>query len=193
MYALDLPGFGESEVLMPLSVDEVSDVVYDFVSILSIDKPIILGHSYGGRVAISYASKYPISKLVLVSSAGIRQKLKIAKRMKIKLYKVLKKCHLKVRMGSKDYLNADNIKKAMLVKAVNKDLQEEMKKITSPTLLIYGKDDNVTPLDMGYKIKDNIKDSFLVELDNCGHFPYLERFSIFSLILNSFLVGDVVD
>lgn len=134
-----------------------------------------------------------MSKLVLVSSAGIRQKLKIAKRMKIKLYKVLKKCHLNVRMGSKDYLNADNIKKTMLVKAVNKDLQEEMKKITSPTLLIYGKDDNVTPLDMGYKIKDNIKDSFLVELDNCGHFPYLERFSIFSLILNSFLVGDVVD
>lgn len=193
MYAIDLPGFGESEVLMPLSVDEVSDVIYDFVCILGIDKPVILGHSYGGRVAISYASKYPISKLVLVSSAGIRQKLKIAKRMKIKLYKVLKKCHLNVRMGSKDYLNADNIKKTMLVKAVNKDLQEEMKKITSPTLLIYGKDDNVTPLDMGYKIKDNIKDSFLVELDNCGHFPYLERFSIFSLILNSFLVGDVVD
>ena len=178
---------------MPLSVDEVSDVIYDFVCILGIDKPVILGHSYGGRVAISYASKYCVSKLVLVSSAGIRQKLKIAKRMKIKLYKVLKKCHLKVRMGSKDYLNADNIKKIMLVKAVNKDLQEEMKKITSPTLLIYGKDDNVTPLDMGYKIKDNIKDSFLVELDNCGHFPYLERFSIFSLILNSFLVGDVVD
>lgn len=193
MYAIDLPGFGESEVLMPLSVDEVSDVIYDFVCILGIDKPVILGHSYGGRVAISYASKYPISKLVLVSSAGIRQKLKIAKRMKIKLYKILKKCHLKVRMGSKDYLNADNIKKIMLVKAVNKDLQEEMKKINSPTLLIYGKDDNVTPLDMGYKIKDNIKDSFLVELDNCGHFPYLERFSIFSLILNSFLVGDVVD
>lgn len=37
---------------MPLSVDEVSDVIYDFVCILGIDKPVILGHSYGGRIRI---------------------------------------------------------------------------------------------------------------------------------------------
>lgn len=190
MYSIDLPGFGQSEVLMPLSVDEVSDVIYDFVKLLDINNPIILGHSYGGRVAICYASKYDVSKLVLVSCAGIKQKLNISKRLKIKVYKALKKCHLPVKMGSNDYQNADNVKRVMLVKAVNNDLTKEMNKINVPALLIYGKDDSTTPLELGYKIKDNIKGSMLVEMDNCGHFPYLERYSIFLLILNSFLIGE---
>ena len=128
---------------------------------------------------------------MLVSSAGIKQKLKISKRLKIKVYKALKKCHLPIKMGSSDYQNADNVKRIMLVKAVNRDLTEEMKLIKVPTLLIYGKDDDVTPLELGYRIKENIKGSVLVEMDNCGHFPYLDRFSVFLLILNSFLLGDI--
>ena len=191
VYSLDLPGFGESEVLSPLSVDEVSDVIFGFVMKLNINNPIILGHSYGGRVAVCYASKHEVSKLVLVSSAGIKQKLKISKRLKIKVYKALKKCHLPIKMGSSDYQNSDNVKRIMLVKAVNRDLTEEMKLIKVPTLLIYGKDDDVTPLELGYRIKENIKGSVLVEMDNCGHFPYLDRFSVFLLILNSFLLGDI--
>ena len=160
---------------------------------LNIVKPIIIGHSYGGRIGICYAAKYDVNKLVLVSSAGIKQKLKISKRLKIKVYKTLKKCHLPIKMGSKDYQNADNVKKIMLVKAVNTDLKEEMNKITCPTLLIYGKEDTVTPLKLGYDIKNNIKDSSLIEIDDCGHFPYLERFSVFNLILSSFLAGEVND
>ena len=193
VFSIDLPGFGESDVLLPLNVDEVADIIHEFVILLNIDNPIILGHSYGGRVGICYASKYRVCKLVLVSSAGIKQKLNISKRLKIKVYKMLKKCHFNVKMGSNDFLNADNVKKIMLIKAVNTDLKDNMKLINIPTLLIYGKDDSVTPLSLGYDIKKNIIGSSLIEIDNCGHFPYLERFSIFLLILNSFLLGDSND
>ncbi|MDE6584901.1 MAG: alpha/beta hydrolase, partial [Anaeroplasmataceae bacterium] len=85
---------------------------------------------------------------------------------------------------------ADNVKRIMLVKAVNTDLKEQMRKITVPTLLIYGTLDQETPLALGYQIKNNIKNSELIELEECGHFPYLERPSVFSIILMSFLVGD---
>ena len=92
-------------------------------------------------------------------------------------------------MGSKDYQNADNVKKIMLVNAVNTDLKEEMNNINTPTLLIYGKLDKVTPLELAYDIKNNIKDSTLIEIDDCGHFPYIERPNIFNLILRSFLMN----
>lgn len=176
-----------------MDVLDVSEVLREFIVKLNIDNPIILGHSYGGRIAIVYASKYDVKKLILVSSAGIKQKLKISKRVRIKIYKAFKKAHLPVKMGSADYQNADNVKRIMLVKAVNLDLSEYMQKIIVPTLLIYGEDDKVTPLEVARKINHNIKNSSLITIESCGHFPYLERFNYFSLILMSFLVGDGVD
>ena len=160
---------------------------------LGVEAPILCGHSYGGRVAIVYASKYSVEKLVLISSAGLKQKLKFSKWFKIRVYKILKKCHLPVKMGSTDYQNADNVKRIMLVKAVNTDLKKELKLIAAPTLLLYGTKDTVTPLSLGYKMKEYIHNSELIELEECGHFPYLERPSIFSLILMSFLVGEAND
>ena len=60
VYAIDLPGFGKSDIGVPLSVEEVTEIVHKFILEMKIEKPIILGHSYGGRVAIVYASKYPV-------------------------------------------------------------------------------------------------------------------------------------
>ncbi len=193
VYAIDLPGFGQSEVGVPFSVEEVADLIYSFTLEMAISNPILLGHSYGGRVAIVYAAKYQVKKLVLVSAAGIRQKLRFSKKLKIKIYKMLKKCHLPIKMGSTDYQNADNVKRIMLVKAVNQDLSEFMVKIKSPTLLIYGVCDDVTPLKLAEQIKSKIKNSVLIKIEECGHFPYLERASYFSIILMSFLLGDSND
>ncbi|MCM1130384.1 MAG: alpha/beta hydrolase [Roseburia sp.] len=193
VYRIDLPGFGESAVGVPLGVEEIAEIIHDFVVELGLEAPILCGHSYGGRVAIVYASKYSVEKLVLISSAGLKQKLKFSKWFKIRVYKILKKCHLPVKMGSTDYQNADNVKRIMLVKAVNTDLKKELKRIAAPTLLLYGTKDTVTPLSLGYKMKEHIYNSELIELEECGHFPYLERPSIFSLILMSFLVGEAHD
>lgn len=190
VYAVDLPGFGESEIGMPLSVEEVADILREFIIKMNISKPIILGHSYGGRIGIIYAAKYEVSKLVLVSAAGIKQKLNVSKKIKVKLYKALKKCHIPVKMGSQDYKNADNVKRAMLVNAVNTDLQSYMKKIKVPTLLIYGANDEVTPLSVAKKIEKTIKGAVLIQMEECSHFPYLERPNYFVLILTSFLIGD---
>ena len=190
VYTIDLPGFGKSEIGVPLGVEEVADLIHDFVIKLNIEAPILAGHSYGGRVAIFYSSKYAVEKLVLISSAGMKQKLKFSKRFKVRVYKILKKCHLPVKMGSKDYQNADNVKRIMLVKAVNLDLREQMKHIVAPTLLLYGTKDTVTPVSLGYQIKECIHNAELIELEECGHFPYLDRLSIFSIIMMSFLLGD---
>lgn len=190
VYSIDLPGFGQSSIGVPLGIEEIADILYKFIEKFQIERPIICGHSYGGRIGIVYASKYPVDKLVLISSAGLKQKLKISKKLKIRIYKMLKKCHLPVKMGSTDYRNADNVKRIMLVKAVNKDLTEYMYKITAPTLLIYGEKDDVTPVVMANQIKERIKGASLIVMEECGHFPYLERASFFTIILMSFLLGE---
>lgn len=165
-------------------------MIHRFIVKLNIIKPIILGHSYGGRIGIVYASKYEVDKLVLVSSAGIKEKLTKRKQFKVKLYKFFKRYNIKLNLGSKDYKDADVVKKEMLVKTVNQDLRKYMNNINVPTLLLYGKNDMTTKVELGEIINKEIKDSTLILLDECGHFPYLDRPNYFLLILNSFLMGD---
>lgn len=189
VYLIDLPGFGESEIGLPLNLYEVVDIIHQFVVNLNIDNPILLGHSYGGRLAIIYSAIYPVKKLILVASAGIKEKLTLKKRINIKIYKMLKKMNINIKMGSKDYIDADNVKRKMLVDAVNTDLTAEMNQISTECLLLYGGNDSTTPIELGRKIEKNIKNSRLIEIENAGHFPYLEQPSVFNLILSSFLIG----
>ena len=189
VYSLDLPGFGESKISKSMDIEEVTKIIKEFVDRLKINNPILLCHSYGGRIGIVYSSKYYVRKLVLVSSPGVKE-VSFKKRIKIRIYKILKVFRIKLNIGSEDYKNADEIMKEMLVKTVNQDLVEYMKGIDTQTLLMYGDKDNVTPLSMGYKINSFIKGSRVVVLKECGHFPYLERPGYFMFILNCFLLGE---
>lgn len=192
VYSIDLPGFGDTNIGLPFNLYEVADIIHEFCNRFNIDNPIIIGHSYGGRIGIIYAAKYKVRKLILVSSAGIRQPLSIKKKANIKIYKLLKKFNFKPRMGSRDYISSDNVKKRMLVDAVNTDLKEEMNNISSEVLLIYGEKDKTTPLDLANKINGNIKNSGLVIMNDCGHFPFLDKPYEFQLIIDSFLAGDII-
>ena len=190
--AIDLPGFGETEIGLPMDLYMVSELLHKFVVCMNIKKPIFLGHSYAARILGIYASKYEVSKLIIVSGAGIKQKLSMKNRIKIRIYKFFKKRNIILKTGSVDYINSDNVKRVMLVNAINTDITKELKTIKAPTLLIYGSKDKVTPLSLGYKMKELIEYSELIKLDGCGHFPYIEQPTIFNLIINSFLVSEVV-
>lgn len=126
-----------------------------------------------------------------MDSAGVKQPLTMKKKANIRLYKLLKKFNLNPKMGSKDYINSDNVKRRMLVDAVSTDLKEEMNNINVEVLLIYGENDKTTPLSLANEIKANIKNSGLVVIEDAGHFPYLDKPYVFQLILDSFLASDV--
>ena len=188
IYQIDLPGFGLSEIKEAYSVSDYAEIINKFCLKLKITNPIIVGHSFGGRIAIIYASKYKLKKLVLVASPGIKERFNLIKWFKIKIYKLSKKINLKLNMGSTDYKNASNVLKDVLVKAVNYDLGDDLSKINCETLLIYGKKDRSVPLYIGKKINNKIKNSGIVVMDT-GHFPYIERFRAFLVILKSFICG----
>ena len=192
VYQIDLPGFGKSEISGEYSLDEYADIINEFCLSLAINSPIILGHSFGGRVGIVYASKYKVKKLILVCSPGVKQKFNILKWFKVKIYKLMKFLKLNINTGSNDYKNAKGYLKNILVKAVNRDLSMELSKIDTPTLLIYGgKDKTVKPY-IGKEINKKIKNSGLVIVPNCGHFPYIERFRYFLIVLKAFIIGDSI-
>ena len=71
---IDLPGHGLSEEPSPsTTIYDYADVVKEIMNYLNIDKPSLIGHSFGGRVAIVYASKYSVDKLILFGSPCIKK------------------------------------------------------------------------------------------------------------------------
>ena len=71
---IDLPGFGESsEPLESLSIYEYTEVIEKLLKELNIVNPIIIGHSFGGRIAIIYASRNKTEKIVLFGAPCIRE------------------------------------------------------------------------------------------------------------------------
>ena len=89
--------------------------------------------------------------------------------------------------GSKDYNNVNEIMKRTLILAVNTDLKAYLKEIAAPTLLIWGDNDQITPIKDGIMMQKLIPDAGLVILKDAGHHAYLEKYYEFRMILASFL------
>ena len=191
-YQLDLPGFGKSPLNRAFSLEDYVEILRSFCSELDINNPIILGHSFGGRIAIKYAASYDVSKLILVSTPGIKEKPKFKNIIRIRIYKIFKYFNIKVIMGSKDYRNAKGVLKETLVKIVNEDLNTQLQKIQVPTLIIFGEKDNIVPVRIAKKMHVVIPSSGLIIIPGCGHFPYIERYRYFLIVIKSFLQTDTV-
>lgn len=190
LYLIDLPGFGNTKINRFLSIYDVVDILHKFILKLNISNPILICHSYGGRLGIIYSSKYKVKALVLISSHGVKLKQKGFKRIKYYIYKQFKKFNINLNLGSLDYKNSSGIKRKMLLDTVNKDLTNEMNLINIPTILIYGTNDKDTPINpIGNYINSHIKNSILFPIKDSSHFVYLEKPLIVSLIINSFLEG----
>lgn len=199
VYLIDLPGFGKSSIPdFVVDIKFLSELINDFIETNKLIKPIIVGHSYGGRVASEYASTYTnINKLILIDSAGIKR-FSLIKWIKIKIYKckkiyykltkqVMKYNELICKSGSKDYVAANPILKKMLISAVNYDQKKSFKKISYETLIIWGSNDDSTPLKDGKKINKLISNSELIIISRSGHFPFIDNYSYFIKIIGSYL------
>lgn len=199
VHALDLIGFGKSdEPFKPYSLNDYILFLRDYIKNKNIINPIILGHSFGGRIAIKYTSIFKdVSKLILVDSAGIRR-INLSNKFKILKYKVLKKWYkltsnkkmynlLINNSGSYDYKLSSSVMKQTLSLIVNENLNKHIKKIKTTTLIIWGKNDKVTPYKDALYLKKHIKESKLVSFENTGHFPYLENKEDFNKVVKEFL------
>lgn len=188
-YQIDLPGFGKSTINDAMDLDEYTNIIREFIVKYDIENPIIIGHSFGGRIAINYASLYDVSKLVLINSAGIRN-FNLNTYCKIKLYKLCKKLNIKNNSGSTDYKNSSSVLKGTMNKIVPIDLKDKLSLINCETLILWGELDKTTPLKDGKVMNKLIDNSTLITIPRAKHFPYIEKYQYFTLLLNSFLISD---
>ena len=191
---IDLPGFGKSsEPTYGYTVYDYFEIVDELLRKLKIKNPIMIGHSFGGRISIIYAAKKGVEKLVLLASPFKRRVKKNT--FKIKLLKFLKKVpvvkelesYMKTKIGSRDYRNATPIMRLILVNTVNEDLTEYLKQIESPTLLIWGDLDTEAPLEDAKYAETIMKDAGLIIYQGATHYAYLERINEVINVLNVFL------
>ena len=104
---LDLPGFGESEEPPRVwSVDDYVDFLQELLDHLQITHVSFIAHSFGARIALRYAYRFPVEKMVLTGAAGIQAKRGLGYHIRVKTYKLLKKLHAAPAMGSSDYQSA---------------------------------------------------------------------------------------
>ena len=189
---VDLPGFGlSSEPDYAYSVYDYVELLKELFDTLEIKNPTLIGHSFGGRLSIIYASKYEVEKIVLFGSPCVRHEYKSAKQTilktlkKIKILKPLANL-MKKYTGSADYKNATPIMREVLVKTVNEDLAECAKRIKAPALLIWGDNDTAVPVSHAKELNNLLEDSDLIVLPG-SHYCYLENLHQVINILNNFL------
>lgn len=191
---IDLPGFGKSmEPDYVYSVYDYAFVVNDLLEFLNVINPIMVGHSFGGKVALVYAYKYNLSKLILFAPPFICHKRKLIFKEKIIKWFIklphfsFVKNFLRRHTGSSDYRNASVMMRKVLVKHVNTDITLEVSKINVPTLIIWGYNDKAVSYFDGLKLNSLIKDSKLITYFNCGHYAYLESLNRTANIVRKFI------
>ncbi|MGD9570141.1 MAG: alpha/beta fold hydrolase [Sedimentibacter sp.] len=200
---LDLPGFGESDMPnSPWNSYDYADCIKKFIDALEIKSLILFGHSHGGRISIILSSKYDfVKKLVLIDSAGIIPKRKLKYYIKVYTFKLLKKFYsitasgsnaeklekFYKKYGSTDYRESQGVMRQTMVKVINDNLIDLLPKIKAPTLLIWGENDQDTPLYMGKIMEEKIHDSGLIILKDAGHYSYIDCYDQFKAVINVFL------
>lgn len=208
--AIDFPAHGESgRPPRPWGVKEFAECTLDLIRQLDLAPCDIIAHSFGGRVALYLAAHEPqtVKRLVITGGAGLRnpeteeqKKRKESFQRKKKLLQGLAKAPfiggmakksleaLRRKYGSADYNALDEDMRQTFVKVINEDLRPLLPSIRASTLLIWGENDQDTPLWMGQTMEKEIPDAGLVIFENDDHFAYLRQWPRFVAVVRAFLI-----
>ncbi|MDR2342008.1 MAG: alpha/beta hydrolase [Campylobacteraceae bacterium] len=170
---LDFPGFGNSSAKEPVNSFDVRDITKEFLCSIGKDPQIIVGHSFGGKIALLLNPK----NIVLLSSSGIVLPKKLWVKIKIKLFKIAKCFGFKGLyriFASKDVKGMDLVMYETFKKVVNEDMSKYFKDYKGRAVIFWGKDDETTPIIAAHKIASLVKNSTLFELQG-DHFFFLDK------------------
>lgn len=193
----DIPGFGESDI--PNEIWDVSSYaswLKSFVKELGLEKFDVIAHSFGGRIIIKFLqnNQRMVDKLILHGSAGIRNELNLKQKL-LKtgsnvsprfIKKIFKKV-LNPLLKDKDYSKANETMKEIMKKVIEEDLSVYLNNIHNKTLLIWGENDKLVPLNYAYEFNRKINNSELITIENSGHSAFKTNTEEFLRIVLNFL------
>ena len=193
---VDLPGFGESSEPDTIwTMYDYASCIHELLKDLKVDNPTLIGHSFGGKISLIYASKYKTDRLIVFGSPFKKSIKKLS--FKTRIFKLIKKIPFlkglekfaKKHIGSRDYKNASEFMRKILVEHVNLDITEDVRNIKCPTLIIWGTMDVEVPIEDAYELEKLIVDSAVIPYEGCSHYAYLERLGQTLSIIKKF-IGD---
>ena len=181
----DLPGFGKSEEPQKAwNLDQYCDFVEEFIKVLNLDKFYLLGHSFGGELAVKYSLRFPekINKLFLLDASCIRTRDPKKKLLYIisKIFIIfsfssfLRKAFYRFIVGKSDYLSVEGVMRDTYLKVIAEDLSGVLSQVQVSTTIIWGEKDNITPIKDAKLINSKIRNSSLKIIPNIGHSSHLE-------------------
>lgn len=202
VFLVDLPGFGGSDSPpVPWSVEDYAQAINGLIKELEIEKPVLMGHSHGGRIICKIASEDNIYRaLILVSSGGVDMP-SLTVRLKILWFKTIKLLvrplgkigekiidNYRKKLGSRDYQEAGPMRDTM-VKVVNYKLFKILPKIKIPTLIIWGSDDKTLSYEQAKIFEELIADSYIRIIWDGSHHLNLDSPEQLAEIVENFLLN----
>ena len=191
---IDLPGFGKSdEPKKVMSVYDYVNFLHKLIEKLELKDISLIGHSFGARLSLVYASKYKVDKVI--SLAGPIYKSEVEKSLKVKTLKFLAKIPFlktvkewfKNFIGSSDYKNSSEMMRKILISTINTDVEGDMLKVKVPTLLIWGTKDSAVDVEDARRVVEKMHDAALIEFDGLTHYAYLENLTQVVNIIKNFI------
>jgi pimeloyl-ACP methyl ester carboxylesterase len=207
--AVDLPGFGESRA--PSEAWGVADYgrfVLAVAAHCELERFSLVAHSFGARIAIFLTSGETdrVVRMVLTGAAGIKPRRAPAYYAKVALAKAGRGAaavggqpgrrlqeHIRRQVASDDWLSVPETMRDTLRRVLSEDLTTRLDQVAVPTLLVWGQDDQDTPLWMGKVMESHIPDAGLVVIPNAGHYAYADQPGQFNAIVDQFLVTQLRD
>lgn len=191
---VDFPPFGKSEDnIKDWSIFTYANMIICLIEKLELSKVNLIGHSFGGRVSIIVSSilKNRVNKLVLVDSAGMKPRRNLKYHFDVFRYKIRKKLGKDIsKLGSDDYKKLNSDAKKVFVNIVNTNLESFLPMIKCKTIIIFGENDNVTPIYMAKRLNKGIKNSKLCLIKDAGHFCFVDKRFEFVNLLKEFVEVD---
>lgn len=202
---MELPGFDLAEPNFAWGVPEYAKYVHSRIKKMGIEgQCILMGHSFGGRIAIYLASQYPneVCKLVLTDAAGVENRFTpkiIAVRIMSFGFKLLDKVPVirnlsgKLRQfvfgrtASSNYKKASPMMREVLKKVVAINLKSRLKHIKATTLIIWGDKDTITTSHEARTLHKGIKNSKLVWIEGAQHHGHITHHNEWNYAVINFL------
>lgn len=188
---VDLPGHGQSsEPPAVWGIEDFTRLIEQLIIRLGLEKPSLIGHSFGGRISILLGSRNEVDRILLVDAAGVKPHHGFNYYRRVYTFKATKHLvnlffgkkkggkildRMRSKKGSADYRNSSPRMRAIMSRCVNEDLKHVMPAIKAPTLLIWGENDTATPLSDAHTMKSLIPDAGLVVFPGCGHYSFLDN------------------
>ena len=210
-YILDLPGFGMSdEPAEAWSVSDYADMIEAFINELDLAPADILGHSFGGPIILKLSPRDKdqrlLNKVIITGGAGMKPKRSFkfyVRKYAAKLLKMpamllpgslherflvsLRNTKLWQKLGSSEYAQLQGVMRETFVKTVTEYLEPELPLIPHEVLLIWGDQDDATPLYQGRRMEQGLPNGTLAVLRGGGHYAFLDKPAKFNIIAEDFL------